>query len=248
MPRKKEFATSDRVRVVLKTFVEEGGFTSSKMHELLEFMMPVKDSSDPDRYLGLPTFQRLLNKMKLAGMISIRGNTYSITELGRELLKRYSSISHHEWFDRATLALVEEEIERTKLQVAAQPTDDDALYWQRSTDLLAHPEACGLGKPIQPSPVLKMSSTVDRFLRNPVVCAQVRLRAEGRCENCGAEPKFIAKFGRFFDVHHLVALADGGQDSVDNSVHLCPNCHRRMHVDEHKSELRREIVTRLGLA
>jgi 5-methylcytosine-specific restriction protein A len=30
-------------------------------------------------------------------------------------------------------------------------------------------------------------------------------------------------------VHHRVRLADGGDDTTDNAVALCPNCHRKAH-------------------
>jgi 5-methylcytosine-specific restriction protein A len=30
-------------------------------------------------------------------------------------------------------------------------------------------------------------------------------------------------------VHHRIPLAKGGEDSVDNAVAVCPNCHRKGH-------------------
>lgn len=75
--------------------------------------------------------------------------------------------------------------------------------------------------------------TVERkeFLRNPDVIAHVRLRAAGVCERCGMKAPFIAASDGqpYLEVHHNVRLADGGEDSVENAVALCPNCHRFMH-------------------
>ena len=31
-------------------------------------------------------------------------------------------------------------------------------------------------------------------------------------------------------MHHIVWLSNGGEDSTDNTVALCPNCHRKMHI------------------
>jgi 5-methylcytosine-specific restriction protein A len=31
----------------------------------------------------------------------------------------------------------------------------------------------------------------------------------------------------------VVRLADGGADSMENIVAVCPNCHRKMHVLDH---------------
>ncbi|WP_413817679.1 HNH endonuclease [Pseudomonas viridiflava] len=31
------------------------------------------------------------------------------------------------------------------------------------------------------------------------------------------------------EVHHKIRLADGGLDTLENAVALCPNCHRATH-------------------
>ncbi|MDZ5631922.1 HNH endonuclease signature motif containing protein [Janthinobacterium sp. GMG1] len=74
-----------------------------------------------------------------------------------------------------------------------------------------------------------VQSTV--FVRNPDVVAERLLRAGGRCESCLAEAPFMrAKDGTpYLEVHHKVRLAAGGDDSIENTVALCPNCHRRFH-------------------
>lgn len=33
----------------------------------------------------------------------------------------------------------------------------------------------------------------------------------------------------YLEVHHIIFLAQGGDDTVDNAEALCPNCHRRKH-------------------
>jgi 5-methylcytosine-specific restriction endonuclease McrA len=73
------------------------------------------------------------------------------------------------------------------------------------------------------------------FRRNPDVKAEVLERAQGRCEKC----KKPAPFDRFSDgkpyleVHHMKMLAEGGEDSCENAVALCPNCHRKYHYGKH---------------
>jgi 5-methylcytosine-specific restriction protein A len=73
--------------------------------------------------------------------------------------------------------------------------------------------------------------TTNVFIRNEYVVAEVLRRAEGRCEKCTSDAPFVrAKDGTpYLEVHHVVPLAKGGQDSVDNAVAVCPNCHRRAH-------------------
>jgi len=36
-------------------------------------------------------------------------------------------------------------------------------------------------------------------------------------------------------------LAEGGPDTVENTVALCPNCHRRCHVSPDADKVRQEI-------
>ena len=69
------------------------------------------------------------------------------------------------------------------------------------------------------------------FKRNPDVIAEVLERAKGTCEYCGKAAPFIRKSDRtpFLEVHHRIPLAKGGEDTVENAVAICPNCHREMH-------------------
>jgi 5-methylcytosine-specific restriction endonuclease McrA len=73
--------------------------------------------------------------------------------------------------------------------------------------------------------------TTLAFNRNPDVIAEVLLRAGGYCEACGQPAPFTrASDGTpYLEVHHRVRLADGGDDTVENAIALCPNCHRKQH-------------------
>lgn len=69
------------------------------------------------------------------------------------------------------------------------------------------------------------------FRRNADVIAEVKLRAKGKCEACGDNAPFLrASDGTpFLEIHHIITLAEGGEDTVDNAQALCPNCHREKH-------------------
>ena len=41
----------------------------------------------------------------------------------------------------------------------------------------------------------------------------------------------------YLEEHHIKRLADGGTDTIDNVVAICPNCHRRMHVLNREEDL-----------
>lgn len=74
-------------------------------------------------------------------------------------------------------------------------------------------------------------ATVVVLDRNPDVVAEVLLRARGTCEICKKPAPFVrASDGTpYLEVHHRVRLADGGDDTVENAVAICPNCHRQQH-------------------
>lgn len=45
-------------------------------------------------------------------------------------------------------------------------------------------------------------------------------------------------FKPYLESHHIIWLAAGGADSVDNTIALCPNCHRKMHVINDSSDVK----------
>lgn len=77
----------------------------------------------------------------------------------------------------------------------------------------------------------RVSVTTSVFIRNPDVVAEVLFRAKGRCEACGQDAPFNRKSdgSPYLEVHHKVTLASGGDDTVENAIAVCPNCHRAAH-------------------
>ncbi|MDF9833810.1 5-methylcytosine-specific restriction endonuclease McrA [Ereboglobus sp. PH5-5] len=71
----------------------------------------------------------------------------------------------------------------------------------------------------------------SQFVRNHDVVAEVLKRAKGCCAACKRKAPFKRKSdGKpYLEVHHIVFLSDGGEDTVDNAQALCPNCHRQKH-------------------
>ncbi len=88
------------------------------------------------------------------------------------------------------------------------------------------------------------SSTV--FSRLPGVKAFVLKRAGGRCESCAAPAPFKTSLGLdYLEVHHMKTLAQGGSDRVQNTVALCPNCHRALHYASNAAELANRVYNRV---
>lgn len=56
-------------------------------------------------------------------------------------------------------------------------------------------------------------------------------RAKGICEKCKSPAPFNRKKDNkpYLEVHHIIHLAHGGEDTIKNTIALCPNCHRHEH-------------------
>lgn len=69
------------------------------------------------------------------------------------------------------------------------------------------------------------------FARNADVVAEVLHRANGHCEGCFKQAPFKRKRNGqpYLEVHHRIPLANDGDDTVENAIALCPNCHRERH-------------------
>lgn len=71
---------------------------------------------------------------------------------------------------------------------------------------------------------------VTLYARDPRVKAYVLQRSNGYCELCEKQGPFRDKNGLWFlEVHHILSLALGGEDTIFNTVALCPNCHKEIH-------------------
>lgn len=72
---------------------------------------------------------------------------------------------------------------------------------------------------------------VKTFTRNPDVVAEALHIADGFCGMCKREAPFRRRSdgSKYLEVHHKVPLAEGGEDTLENAIALCPNCHRKAH-------------------
>jgi len=85
------------------------------------------------------------------------------------------------------------------------------------------------------------SAQINVFLRNPDVKVEVLHRANEHCEYCQSPAPFKKDSDGegFLEVHHIKPLAEGGDDTVENAVALCPNCHRHAHYGKNSFDVKR---------
>lgn len=78
--------------------------------------------------------------------------------------------------------------------------------------------------------------------RSEAIKLYAKKRAGKHCEGCGAEAPFESQSGPYLEVHHLTRLADGGADSPENVIALCPTCHRRAHYSVDRLNFNGELT------
>lgn len=76
----------------------------------------------------------------------------------------------------------------------------------------------------------KYQVSVTYYTRNKSIKEWTERRAEGVCELCESPAPFTRKDGSpYLEIHHIKQLSEGGDDSIENTVAVCPNCHRKLH-------------------
>ncbi|MCI5140796.1 MAG: hypothetical protein D3909_03520 [Candidatus Electrothrix sp. ATG1] len=83
----------------------------------------------------------------------------------------------------------------------------------------------------QPRQPCKIETTASVYLRNPYLAELVKRQAQGVCQDCKKPAPFVSKKtgAPYLEVHYILPLAEGGPDSRENVLALCPNCHKKRH-------------------
>lgn len=71
----------------------------------------------------------------------------------------------------------------------------------------------------------------NNYYRDPYIARFAKKIARGTCQLCKKPAPFLTIDGEpYLESHHIEWLSDGGKDTIDNVIALCPNCHRKMHA------------------
>ena len=75
------------------------------------------------------------------------------------------------------------------------------------------------------------SQSTTTYVRDRYISDYAKQRANGVCQLCNTPAPFVDRDGKpYLETHHVIWLSQGGADSIENTVALCPNCHRKMHI------------------
>lgn len=95
----------------------------------------------------------------------------------------------------------------------------------------------------------EITITTKSFYRDPDVGIYAKKRANGICDCCELKAPFTKQDGTpYLETHHLIPLAEGGVDSIQNVCAVCPNCHRRLHYGEDKAALTYKVSNQIKIA
>jgi 5-methylcytosine-specific restriction protein A len=90
------------------------------------------------------------------------------------------------------------------------------------------------------------TAQASAFVRNAAVAEYVKRLANGLCDLCERPAPFQNRLSEaYLECHHIIWLAKGGEDIITNAVALCPNCHRKMHVLNKKTD-KKKLTKRVG--
>lgn len=85
-----------------------------------------------------------------------------------------------------------------------------------------------------------------RYSRSSKIRQYVLARADGYCEGCEEPAPFTSKTGDpYLHAHHIHELSEGGSDTPDTVIALCPNCHYRVHHGEDGDEYNSKLTEKL---
>ena len=84
----------------------------------------------------------------------------------------------------------------------------------------------------------KRESSMIQYKRDNYISELAKREAKGICQLCGKEAPFNTMDGKpYLESHHIVWLSEGGSDTIDNTVAVCPNCHRKLHYLNDKRDV-----------
>lgn len=76
------------------------------------------------------------------------------------------------------------------------------------------------------------------YERNEYIKEYSLYRARGKCELCRKDAPFVVDNEPYLESHHIVWLSRGGEDTIDNTSAVCPNCHRKLHLLDLKEDVK----------
>lgn len=103
-----------------------------------------------------------------------------------------------------------------------------------------------LPKSIKDTPAQRVTTTTE-YSRSPIVAEYILRSSGGICECCQNRAPFLRENGEpYLEIHHVKMLSEGGSDTINNAIAVCPNCHRELHHGMSKKQLQSVLYARVS--
>jgi 5-methylcytosine-specific restriction endonuclease McrA len=148
--------------------------------------------------------------------------------------------------DRNRFAFLLDEIlvENKAIVKDVEPVADEDTLQQKTRQIRKSINL--VDKPVGQQQPKKIATLTTAYFRDPSVRAWVLENANGKCEACRSDAPFFSDDGYpFLEVHHMISLAVGGPDTIENTIALCPNCHRRCHLSNDREVFIRQLYKKV---
>jgi HNH endonuclease len=234
-----EFST----KIVSKTDKQKSAYVvNSSQKSILQATGIVPTDGPSDRILQIGVLGSATGMLSVSYYNSIRegaGRTPE-TRMGREI------VGWIEIGDLLTIGRIGNEVFFSKEKPDASEPMPDELGRQ-------------LAKSVDPAKILerarrrvgpppKRNRLVNDFVRDPYIVAAAISRAANICEMPACVSQlFNREDGRpYLEVHHIVPLGEGGDDTLVNAAALCPSCHRELHYGKFRLQKREVLRTEIS--
>jgi 5-methylcytosine-specific restriction enzyme A len=180
-------------------------------------------------------------KGRTAGSFEFRMQniSYVLLSLGQPYIKGYLPAKN---VGTNTIGSIAQSLEKNRFMLLGDlgPTPDNEQLQQRTQRIRKTIDL--KEKPTGQQIPQKIEYTTSIYYRDPEVRAWVLEMAKGKCEACHTDAPFVQFDGApFLEVHHMIPLASGGPDTTENTIALCPNCHRKVHLSKDRDIFKNEI-------
>lgn len=263
LPEEELLVEARAIRKRIQKFLEGGGQVpkvdrplpkSDVLRELLESDDPLENQlaevliewQDTKRQVG-----RFPGLGREPGQIRKFGATHVIEQRVRSRASGFDEVSssggqsyekivldHADDFPDDVVAIAKERMADFEL---VEPTEDWEELDRRTQKIIARPNILSEPPAGNPSP-RKEVATGTVFVRDPRVVAYTQIRAQGKCELCLLDAPFKRLDDTpYLETHHILPLANGGPDTIENCAAVCPNCHRALHSSGNRDELAEKL-------
>jgi len=93
----------------------------------------------------------------------------------------------------------------------------------------------------------KIEQKIQTYKRNNLLRSYIKQRSNYTCEmpKCNYASFTKSNGEKYIEIHHIMPLSEGGEDSIENTIALCPNCHREIHHSKNKEKLNKLLINYL---